>query len=151
MILKKGSKDWDRFWSKVKRGPGCWMWVRATDKDGYGIFRLNDKQKRSHRLVYEIGHGSIPQGMRICHTCDVTGCVRPSHLFIGTDKDNKRDAMKKGRDIHGMAHFNCKLTDKQVRQIRKDKRSLRNIAKEYNIDYTNVSKIKNRTSWKHIK
>ncbi len=149
-MLKRGDKAWDRFWSKVNKGPGCWEWNRATDRDGYGVFRLNNKQIRSHRLVYEMGHDTIPKGMYVCHYCDVTGCVRPSHLFLGTSKDNKYDSMRKGRDINGVAHFNCKLTNEQVQNIRKDKRSLRKIAIDYNIDYTNVSKIKNRISWKHI-
>lgn len=151
MRLRRGTKDWNRFWSKVKKGPGCWLWSAGTDRDSYGLFRLNNKQKRSHRLVYEMGNRAIPHNMNVCHSCDTPSCVRPSHLFLGTHLDNKHDAMLKGRDAHGESHFNSKLTTEQILAIRKDTRSLRKIAVDYNVDYTNVYKIKRRKSWKHIK
>ena len=149
-MLKRKTKDWYRFWGKVSFGPGCWLWIQSTDRDGYGVFRLNNAQVRSHRVTYEIKHGSIPKGFCVCHICDTTGCVRPSHLFLGTSKDNKRDAMSKARDSCGEKHFNSKLTEEQIKLIRKDTRSLRTIAKEYGLSSSHVGKIKNRKSWKHI-
>ena len=134
----------ERFWNKVKRGPGCWEWTAYTSGGGYGYYSLNGKDHRAHRLVYEMGHGPIPNGMKVCHTCDNPPCVRPSHLFIGTQKDNSLDAHKKGR-------LYTKLTPKQIEQIRADTRTLRKIAADYDVCFTTVGRIKKKETWKHIK
>ena len=76
---------------------GCWIWMKGTDKNGYGVFSINNKSVRSHRIIYEIHKGIIPIGMEVCHKCDVPACVNPNHLFIGTRKDNALDSLKKGR------------------------------------------------------
>lgn len=133
----------ERFWNKVKRGPGCWEWTATTSGGGYGYYSLNGKDHRAHILVYEMGHGPIPKGMLVCHTCDNPGCVRPSHLFIGTYKDNALDAHKKGR-------LYTKLTMSQVKKIRADPRQLREIAVDYNVAFCTIGRIKNRETWKHV-
>lgn len=92
-----------RFWSKVNRTEnGYWMWLASKmDRFGHGQFTysLNGKQRHvyAHRIAYELCVESIPDGMVVCHVCDVPGCVRPSHLFLGTQGDNLRDASLKGR------------------------------------------------------
>ena len=89
----------DRFKGKVIPEPnsGCWLWLGSTDGRGYGKMRVGDKLKRAHRIGYELFVGPIPQGMDACHTCDVTSCVNPDHLFLGTAADNMRDCVAKGR------------------------------------------------------
>jgi hypothetical protein len=90
----------DRFWAKVEvEGPdGCWLWTAATDDWGYGVFGWFDgKNQKAHRIVFAHLHGPIPAGMKVCHTCDTPSCVNPAHLFLGTDKDNQDDALRKGR------------------------------------------------------
>ena len=149
-MLKRGSKDWDRFWSKVKRGPGCWEW-QASCRDGrYGQFNINGRMRTAHRIVRELGHGPIPKRMCVCHTCDNTKCVRPSHLFLGTHRDNMKDARIKGRIAKGTNHHYSKLTEEQVKEIRKDTRVLKHIAKEHDVSISQVCKIKQRESWKHV-
>lgn len=76
---------------------GCWLWERSRQKSGYGDFKLHGKHHYAHRASYEAFVGPIPEGMQVCHRCDVRSCVRPSHLFVGTNNDNIADSMRKGR------------------------------------------------------
>jgi hypothetical protein len=89
----------DRFVERVTKNPGrgCWEWTGALDRHGYGIVMRDGSIKRTHRYAWELCNGAIPAGMVICHRCDNRKCVRPSHLFIGTQRDNIQDAMRKGR------------------------------------------------------
>lgn len=85
----------------------------------------------AHRIAYEREYGVIPEGLHVCHRCDNPGCVRPEHLFLGTDKDNVRDCMSKGRNSKpprngfkppryvGEQHPSAKLSNADVDFIRK--------------------------------
>lgn len=79
---------------------GCWLWTDHLDKDGYGLVRDGKKMKRPHRVSYEIKHGPIQNGLYVLHRCDVRCCVNPDHLFLGTQEDNVRDMIAKGRDLN---------------------------------------------------
>ncbi len=151
MRLKRGSKDWDRFWSKVNKGPKCWEWQACCTTYGYGVIWWGKTHKLAHRVVYEMGHGTIPQGMHICHKCDNPPCVRPSHLFLGTPKDNHQDSYRKGRRAVGAMLPQSKLTEKDVKEILIDTRKYIDIGKSYNINPGTVSSIKYKIRWKHIK
>lgn len=79
---------------------GCWLWLgRCTNKDGdlRPIIGINYKQKIASRVSYEEFIGPIPTGLYCCHKCDVTICINPDHLFVGTQKDNIQDCKRKGR------------------------------------------------------
>ena len=141
----------ERFWSKVDKGSKCWMWTANKTSKGYGHIKIKGKQCSVHRISYKIKYGPIPKGMFVCHHCDVRLCVNPSHLFIGTHKDNMRDASSKGRLLKGVARPSAKLTEMQVINIRKDTRSQQKIAKDYNVDQSTVSRIKRRETRKHVK
>jgi hypothetical protein len=69
---------------------GCWLWIGALDKEGYGVFGINGKQKRAHRVSYEAHIGKIPDGLCLDHKCRVRCCVNPSHLEAVTNKENIR-------------------------------------------------------------
>lgn len=75
----------------------CWLWKGNRDEKGYGRFSFQDKDMRAHRMAYTLAYGPIPEGLLIRHTCDNPPCVNPNHLLVGTDADNVRDMMERGR------------------------------------------------------
>lgn len=87
----------NRFWARVEKTDGCWIWTGHKVKDGYGSVAFGHKDITTHRLSYMLANGAIPDGMLICHTCDNPACVRPDHLWAGTNLENARDKVKKGR------------------------------------------------------
>lgn len=109
------------FWSRVSIGNGCWEWQDSRSKDGYGKLHIGGRNGRSvyaHRLAYEIANGVVPPGHHVCHHCDNPRCVRPDHLFAGTDQDNSDDKVRKGRSVFGESHWRARLSSEDVRQIR---------------------------------
>lgn len=76
---------------------GCWLWTGSRVNDNYGCANIDYKQLLAHRLSYELHHGPIPDGQKVCHSCDTPLCVNPSHLFLGTQKENLEDMTQKGR------------------------------------------------------
>lgn len=117
--------DVRRFWSRVERGPRCWLWRGSvTGSLGYGQFGLMtagahpvQKNVYAHRLAWALSHGPIPGGQHVLHSCDVPRCVNPEHLFLGTQKSNMEDAARKGR-LHAARPGKQKLTSTQVADIR---------------------------------
>ena len=90
----------ERFWSKVEKSDGCWLWTGATVGRGYGVLLYRDSRtlKLAHRISWEICRGEVPPSdLFVCHTCDVPACVNPDHLFVGTRSANMQDASRKGR------------------------------------------------------
>ena len=76
---------------------GCRLWTGWKDRKGYGMIRANGRRVFTHRVVWELAHGPIPEGLCVLHRCDVPGCVAVDHLFLGTNLDNMKDKMAKGR------------------------------------------------------
>lgn len=87
-------------WVSVDKSGDCWVWTKST-RYGYGMFarRENGKTKHylAHRVSWELANGPIPEGLQVLHHCDNPPCVRPDHLFLGTQFDNMQDAAAKGR------------------------------------------------------
>lgn len=95
-----------RFWSKVKKSEdGCWDWTGSLNH-GYGQLSRGRgvSPYSAHRLSYELTYGAIPEGLHVLHRCDNRRCVRPSHLFLGSQADNNADMRAKGRDSRGEKH-----------------------------------------------
>ncbi len=90
-----------RFWAKVHRTPdSCWLWLGAKGRNAgrtRGTFAINRKTLQAPRVAWELENGAIPKGLCVCHRCDNPLCVRPDHLFLGTQRDNMYDMIDKGR------------------------------------------------------
>lgn len=84
-------------YSELVTESGCKIWMRAVMNRGYGVMHNKGKVVLVHRLVWECAYGSIPPKMFVCHRCDVRCCINPTHLFLGTNTDNMKDASLKGR------------------------------------------------------
>ena len=112
---------------------GCWLWTGTLLPSGYGQFRFDKQSARAHRASYELLVGEIPDGLCMCHKCDVRRCCNPEHLFIGTRDDNMKDAASKGRLPSSTNHWTrlypermslsqltsgAKLSTDQVQQIK---------------------------------
>lgn len=91
----------DRFWPKVEKSAGCWLWRAAIDTTGYGVMNAGGRKAYAHRVSFELAHGPIPDGLEVLHSCDVRPCVNPDHLSVGTRTDNMQDAKAKGRESGG--------------------------------------------------
>lgn len=140
----------------------CWEWPGHRNRHGYGVlqaFGRNGKHMFAHRLIWEQYAGPIAEGMLVLHHCDNPACIRPTHLFLGTQSDNMRDCARKGRTgrngLSGEAIATHKLTEVEVREIR----ALHNprtmgctrLARKYGVSSAAIKKIINGKSWAHVK
>ena len=144
-----------RFWSKVEKTDGCWLWLGARNESsgGYGMTVDPDTKAiiGSHRYSWSLSYGPIPPGKHVLHRCDTPLCVRPDHLFLGTHRDNMRDKASKGR---GGGHK--RLTAEQVIGIRKlyahdpSRGAYSRISRAYKVNRSTVKQIVERRTWSYI-
>lgn len=168
----------ERFWRRVteEHVSGCWIWTGARVGDGYGNVRCCGLSQRAHRVAWMIVSGSIPDGLQVLHKCDVRRCVNPAHLFLGTNADNVADRHAKGRTLSGQAlnipvgdaHWmrtkphliprggargSAKLTDDEAARaiaMLAEGRLQRDIAAEFGVSQTAISKIRRGLTWRHL-
>lgn len=145
-----------RIANKIEVTDHCWLW-KATRMQrlscGYGVVRFEGKDRKAHRVIWELANGPIPEGMCVLHKCDNALCVNPDHLFLGTHADNMRDMTNKGRHsehFKGVKNPKSKLSESDVLRIRTLENSVENIAVDYQINKSTVYRIKNRQCWKDV-
>lgn len=148
---------------------GCLLWLQYVDNWGYGRGTYLGIPLAAHRFSWLTHRGSIPDGMKVCHRCDVPSCINPDHLWLGTDSDNAADRNAKGRQSRGARHVaafmsdrwmearprgarhgNAKLTEQDIREIRSRGGLQREIAAEFGISQRTVSQIRRLEVWKHV-
>lgn len=154
----------ENFWRHVNKTPTCWLWTGATAGIGYGQFSMNGRQFRAHRVAL-FGIANYSTKDFALHKCDVPLCVNPAHLFAGTQADNVRDCVEKGRrrNVKGEMHPFSKLTEEVVIQLREryarlpktaggfsPRHSVAALAQEFQIPYLNAKNVIQRKTWKHI-
>lgn len=128
---------------------GCWLWTASSTKHPthpYGMIGFKGKVRIAHRVAYECWVGPIPQGMHVCHKCDVTLCINPDHLFAGTRLDNMRDASIKGR----AARKQQKLSPEMVRRIRSEKRPLKEWGQITGASIQAINHVQKGRTWKYV-
>lgn len=149
-----------RFWEKVdRRGPDdCWDWLASTYPDGYGHIRISTPRRLvgAHIMSFHI-HKGTTFGLFVCHTCDRPICCNPSHLWLGTNRDNQLDAVakgrQKGRSSPGSTNPRAILNEVDVRNILlmiSQGRKNIDIAPHFGVTHSMISRIRRGLSWTHI-
>lgn len=159
----------ERFWAYVDKSAGhgpkgdCWIWTGGKLPGGYGLFHEGRKNIRAHRYSWELANGPIPDDLIVCHKCDNPPCVNLDHLFLGTDADNVKDKMDKGRgpDMKEVSKYRRNPagerngravhrweTIEEIRQLHASGRSCNNIAQEFGFSSGYISRIVRRIIWK---
>jgi len=159
-----------RFWSRVRKTDRCWEWtgLRFADSMRYGRFSFNGGSLRVHRLSWILAHGPIPDGLFVLHRCDNPICVWPDHLFLGTQAENIRDCVSKGRNAigdrngsrlnrgrhRGTLNPSAKLTEPDVTAIRRlvghGQITRADIGRLYAVTGQTVTSIARRRLWVHV-
>ncbi len=151
-----------RFWDKVNKTDSCWLWTRCVNESGYGVFCNSGKTILAHRYSYQICKGDIPEGLLICHTCDVRECVNPQHLYAGTHIQNMKDMVDRGRQggnkkgnkgqNKGEKCGAAKLKDSDIQNIRDlyNDFTCLEISRKYNVCSETIRSIISKKTWAHI-
>jgi len=140
---------------------GCMPWMGSRLKRGYGKYhgpRVPGQNRYpkllAHRVMWEIENGPIPEGMLVCHKCDVPACCNPQHLFLGTQQDNMADMASKGRSMHGEKSPHHKLTEADVLEIRSlcavNNQTKSELARRFKVSVRQIDRIVTRQHWKHV-
>jgi len=136
----------DRHVTRLPEAPGCWLWTGKIANMGYGRIRIGPaalREHNTHRAAYELFVGPIPAGMSVLHKCDVRSCVRPDHLYLGTQLENMRDISRRGA-------FKRKLTWPKVQEIRRlrgEGLSTLDLASQFNVSPQMIRRIVSGRNW----
>ena len=130
----------------------CWEWTGAKSKRGYGLILDKGKMRQAHRIVASLRFGLLAPGIVVRHRCDNPSCGNIFHLEIGTQAENVRDRVERGRegDRSGGKNGNAKLSDRAVREIRASSLPIKILAGQFGVSPGVVSKVRRYAAWKHI-
>ena len=96
--MKRHASFFELFERRIQQDTnGCWLWTGYRNRGGYGELKHRGKRVLAHRLSWRLAHGNLPASLHVLHRCDNPACVRPEHLFLGTNQDNVADRIAKGR------------------------------------------------------
>lgn len=132
-----------------KDSSGCWKWLAYIAPDGYGKMMAFGEQY-AHRVSYILHKDIIPEGMDIMHSCDNPSCVNPSHLQIGTHKDNMADMVDKGRSAHSEQQRSAKLTKNMVIELRNGTKTIKDAINMFGVAEITAMQARRGITWKHL-
>lgn len=137
--------------TRVTNPDECWLWLLATDRDGYGAIKVAGKQIKAHRATYSLFRPGDASPL-VRHLCNNPACVNPLHLRGGTPQDNAADrvAAKRGGDLRGARNGRAKLSDEQVLEIRGCAGTGAEVAKRLGVSKVLVCRIRRGAAWTHI-
>ena len=156
IILNKFSKN-GKDVVLVETRNGCLECTsHSKDTCGYTRIMYNLKHERLFRVIYQLKYGEIPKGMLIRHKCDNPSCCNIDHLEIGTQKDNVKDMIDRGRSnyhkpkptIAGTKNRFNKLSEQDVKEIYLSKLGYNRLSKKYNVSRNSIRLIKKKLMWK---
>jgi hypothetical protein len=137
-----------RFEKYIDKSGECWLWTGACANDGYGQFWYEGKMWKSHRFSYLLANGELPpHPLIVRHKCKPKNCCNPDHLEPGTYSQNTNDRLRDGTDNRGAKHHMVKLTEAEVREIRRSDKSQRDLAKKFGVGQTTISTIIRKRNW----
>lgn len=148
----------DRFNQKVattRDGNGCWLWLGATNRAGYGLFGLNRKALLAHRVAFELHSGrALSRDEAVCHSCDNPTCVNPAHLWVGSVAENNADRHSKGRSrggkLAGENNPRAIMDREVVLAIASASGSLKEVAARFAVPFKTVSAIRTGAAWSSV-
>lgn len=130
---------------------GCWLWSGTLGPiHGYGQIRIANVLWCAHRLSYTVHYGEIPPGLMVLHRCDTRPCVNPDHLYLGTAKDNVRDALVRNRMPVGEQNYRAVLTNGAVRHIRATTESNSDLAMVYGVTRQAIRNARAGKTWRSV-
>lgn len=125
---------------------GCWVWGGPKDGCGYGLLHCGAKRLSAHRFSLMLKTGDAGEGMVAMHSCDTPACVNPDHLSWGTQGDNMRDMVAKGRNAGktavGARHPAAKYSEEDIRAIRASDESHTDLAKKYGVTPQSIAYVR---------
>jgi hypothetical protein len=143
-----------RFWSKVKKTKGCWLWTAGLfPVHGYGQFHVGGYPTQAHRVSWFLRTGKPPVDICVLHTCDNRICVNPKHLFLGTRGDNNRDTVSKLRHVYGEQHWKNVLSISDVKEICKRYKQgelQKELGEEFGVGQPHISTLVRGKAWRQL-
>ncbi|MDP9870449.1 MULTISPECIES: HNH endonuclease signature motif containing protein [Streptosporangium] len=130
---------------RVDHVRGCWLVQVGMTRNGYGQMMVDHERDLTHRWSYRAFHGPIPAGLVVRHACDVRNCVNPLHLSIGTQSDNIRECVARGRFAKNRG--GAKLGWPEVEAIRASSETNTALAARYGVHRLTIGEIKLGRTW----
>lgn len=151
------SEKLETFWSHVEKSDGCWLWIGAKNRKGYGSHKIELHGKvvhTAHRvaMTLKLGKTLPPWPTVVMHSCDVRACCNPDHLSLGTQTENVADQDRKGgtHRARGRQHGRAKLTEADVLYIRSSNESDAVLGRRFGVFSTTIHSARVGKKWGHL-
>jgi hypothetical protein len=153
--LGKDAPTEARFWDKVDKSGDCWFWRGFINPNGRGLFLFRGRVRNAHQVAWILTYGELPPNFGnkrgnvvLCHTCDNRACMKPAHLFLGSQKENMEDKIRKGRNGRNSLPLDVVA---EVRRLAQEGRSNKDIAQYLHLRYDAVTRITSGRCWKALR